>query len=397
MKVLTFLIIILFSHLQGNPMVQKFTNARILIDHQLVQGELWIAEGKIVPAQGRYDVAFDMQQRIIAPGYIDIQINGAFGCDFSRNPELIEDAARQLPAYGITSFCPTVISSAPERYRQAIPFLQPRCIQGGATILGIHLEGPYFAKKYAGAHNPEFLQPATASPFEIYGSLQGVRLVTLAPELPGALELVKSLKGLGILVSAGHSAANGCDIQKGIAAGIGMATHLFNAMAPFHHRDSGIIGAALASSQLPYSIIVDGCHVTGDTVAMCWKCNKEGMILISDATEALGLPEGRYQLGTLDIDLVGDHIYLTGTKTLAGSNLRMDKAVRLLKKYTGCSTVEALEAASLKPAKLLGVYPAKGCLETACDADFVVLNDDLEIEACYIAGEQVFATTQAGF
>jgi N-acetylglucosamine-6-phosphate deacetylase len=157
-------------------------------------------------------------------------------------------------------------------------------------------------------------------------------------------------------------------------------------MPPFLHRQSGIIGAALISPQIPYSLIVDGVHINAETVVLCWKCNPEGLILISDATEALGLPEGRYKLGTNAIEVKGDAIYLVGTTTIAGSNLRLDKGVRLLHALTRCSKEEALEAASLKPAKLLELYPKKGSLSPGADADFVVLTEDLEVDATYVGG-----------
>lgn len=289
----------------------------------------------------------------------------------------------------MTAFLPTVISSSPERHQSVLPQLQPRTFgKEGATILGIHLEGPFFSPHYAGAHNAKFLIPIYEGAIEsIYGDLEGVRLVTLAPEIPGGTALIQEFKKRGICVSVGHSAATLEQMRAGIKAGIGLATHLFNSMAPYHHRSPAIVGAVLIDPLIPYSLILDGIHLCPESVLLCWHCNPKGLILISDATEALGLPEGHYKLGTLDIEVHGERVCLSGTSTIAGSNLNLSKAVRLLHSITKCSKAEALSAASARPAKLIQVYPQKGTLEVGADADFIILSDDLEVEATYLGGE----------
>lgn len=366
----------------------QFTNTRILLDHQIKPGELWVQDGKIIAPQLYADTEIDLKGKILAPGFIDLQINGGFGCDFSRNPEEISRVATQLLQYGVTSFLPTVICSSIEQYHAVLPKLQPRTFSNGATALGIHLEGPFFSPAHAGAHNPQFIQPSFAGSSEaIYGTLEGVTLVTLAPELPGIINLIQELRDRGIIVAAGHSAATSEEIQSAINVGLGFVTHLFNAMPPFHHRSPSIIGSALFSPSLPYSIIVDGIHLCPEAVQLCWSCNRAGLILISDATEALGLIDGAYKLGTLDIEVRQGQIYLTGTHTLAGSNLNLNAAVCNLHAITKCTLAEALEAASLKPAQLIQAWPAKGTLQIGADADLIVLTDDLQVEATYIAGK----------
>jgi N-acetylglucosamine-6-phosphate deacetylase len=172
-----------------------------------------------------------------------MQINGGFGCDFSRNPEEAEKVAKGIVQYGVTSFLPTLVSSSPAQYKQSLPLLQPKRYEKGAEILGIHLEGPFFAERYKGAHNPQLLISSINCPVEdVYGDLEGVKIVTLAPELSGAKELIHYLKAHQIIVSAGHSAATYEQMLEGIQAGVGLTTHLFN--APFsastigHHRRS---------------------------------------------------------------------------------------------------------------------------------------------------------------
>ncbi|MBS3904009.1 MAG: N-acetylglucosamine-6-phosphate deacetylase [Simkania sp.] len=374
-----------------NRLVKRFYNAYLLLDHKIQEGELWVSEGKIVPPQKEADIAIDVQGALLAPGFIDIQINGGFGCDFSRNPESIDLVAKRLPLYGVTAFLPTVISSSPDQYRQTLPLLQPRVYgNSGAAILGIHLEGPYFSTTYRGAHNPQYIRPVfdeTTSIDQLYGSLQGVKLVTLAPEIPGALHLIQYLKQHHILVSAGHSGASFDQMKAGIDAGVGLVTHLFNAMPSYHHRNQSIISSALISPSLPYSLIADGIHLSPETLSLCWRCNPDGLILVSDSSEALGLPNGNYRLGTMDIEVTDGKVYLAGTQTIAASTLSLDQAVRHLCSMTNCSVVQALEAASLKPAQLIHAYPSKGTLDVGADADFVILTPDLHVKASYIGGE----------
>jgi N-acetylglucosamine-6-phosphate deacetylase len=377
------------AELLKDSRVQRFINGLILINGQLKSGELWVANGKVIPPQQSADIEIDASGKIIAPGYIDIQINGGFGCDFSRNPEKIDRVAKELLQYGVTAFLPTIISSTPQQYRAVLPLLQPCTYgKGGAAVLGIHLEGPFFSPKYPGAHNPQFLYPSFKQPIEeVYGNLQGVKIVTLAPEIPGADNLIKTLRERGIYVAVGHSAASLEQMNSAIKAGACLATHLFNQMSPYHHRNPSIVGAALINPSLPYSLILDGVHLSPESVRLCWYCNPNGLILISDATEALGLPEGNYKLGTLDIEVQGDQVCLRGTQTIAGSNLNLSKAVRRLHSITQCSKAEALSAASLKPAQLIHAYPKKGTLEIGADADFIILSEELEVEATYVGGE----------
>jgi len=373
----------------SRSLIKRFTRARLLRGRQIEEGELWILEGKIIPPQNEADLTLDLKGALVAPGFIDLQINGAFGCDFSRNPERIEEAARRLTQYGVTAFLPTLVSTTPERYRALLPLLQPRTLPRTAAILGIHLEGPFLSHQYCGAHRKGALRGSleNTSLEEFYGSLEGVKLVTLAPELPGALETIKKLRQAKIRVAAGHSNASFLEMRKGIESGISLSTHLFNAMHPFHHRDAGLIGAALTDPNHAYTLIVDNVHLSPETTLLCWKCNPEGLILISDAIEALGVGDGIYSLGTETIH-VRQNVALVGdTGRIAGSVLSLDQAVRNFRAITHCSIPEALEAASLKPAKLLGLYPLKGSLEVGADADFVVLTDQLMVRATYIAGE----------
>jgi N-acetylglucosamine-6-phosphate deacetylase len=358
-------------------------------NHELIHDELWTANGKIIPQQEKADHEMDVKGLIIAPGYIDLQINGGFGIDFSVQPDRVKQVATLLPRYGVTSFLPTLISLKKEQYPFSISLLQPS--QGGAngaTILGIHLEGPFFNPVKNGAHHPDLMRDFNESSLEEYfGNLDGVIMVTLAPEIPGALSAIRYLKSRNIIVSAGHTNATYEEAIEGIQAGISVATHLFNAMTPFHHRAPGIVGAIFADNSIFYSMIADGFHLHSAILKLAWKTHPKGLFLVTDAIEALGLPKGIYHLGKLKIEVQNECAYLLGTQTIAGSVLSMDTAVRYFQKSTNCSLVEAIEVASLRPAQVLGIQESKGTLKEGADADFLILDDNLYVQACYIAGQ----------
>jgi N-acetylglucosamine-6-phosphate deacetylase len=179
-------------------------------------------------------------------------------------------------------------------------------------------------------------------------------------------------------------------IKKAIAAGLKAATHLFNAMAPLRHRSPGIIGEVLNSPGFYYSIIADGMHVDPQAVAIAWKCQPEGLFLISDGIAALGCPDGIYSLGGRQVEVSEKGAYVASTSVLAGSTVGMDQQLRNFIRFTSASLVDAVEAASLKPAKILGLYPQKGCLNPGSDADFVLLDGDLQVLASYVKGKEIY-------
>lgn len=382
------LMTLLFSSVQAvSHPVQRYYNCRVVLNHALDTGELWVAGGKIISPQSHADEEIDVKGEIIAPGYIDLQINGAFGVDFSHAPNLLKYAAQRLPQYGVTAFLPTVISSTSEQYASVLPHLQPRPGGAhGAEIIGIHLEGPFFNPSQHGAHDPLKIAPIITPLEAYYGSLKGVKMVTLAPEIPHALDAVKELVDKNIVVSGGHTLATYEETCAAIDAGMCMATHLFNAMTPFHHRQPGFSTAILTHEKVFFSVIADGHHVHPAALKQAWKCHPQGLVLITDAMEALGQPPGIYHLGDMTVEVGSTAAHILGTQTLAGSILSMDKAVRFLQTATDCTLVEALEAASLRPAQLLGIQSTKGTLNEGADADFIILDDQLHVQACYVAG-----------
>jgi N-acetylglucosamine-6-phosphate deacetylase len=382
----------------GRKKICRYYNARIVRNHELIESELWTANGKIIPPQDKADDEVNVQGFIIAPGYIDLQINGGFGVDFSTNADQVKYVARLLPQYGVTSFLPTLISLKKEQYSKLLPYLQPSLGGAqGATILGIHLEGPFFASSKYGAHDKSLIKPLNESIEDYYGDLIGVKIVTLAPEIPGALAAIHYLKGKNIIVSAGHTNATFEEATSAIDAGVSMATHLFNAMTPLNHRAPGIVGAVLTNDSIFYSIIADSIHLNPSIINLAWRANPNGLFLVTDAMEALGQPPGIYHLGKMDVEVRGRGAYILGTETIAGSILSMDEAVRYFRESTHCSLVEAIEAASLKPAQVMGIQDHKGNLNEGADADFIILDDHLNVYACYISGQLAWQKSASNF
>ena len=354
-----------------------FVNGQILRKHRLVNENLWIVNGKIAPAQEKADIRHDMAGLIIAPGYIDLQVNGGFGLDFSKDVNCGEVISKGLLKHGVTSFLATLVSSSPASYKKLLPYLQ-----NDSHVFGIHLEGPFLNPKQSGAHAKNCLQPLHLNSLkDIYGSFEKVKLVTLAPEIQGAYECIQQLKEKNIRVGAGHTNASYEEALECFKKGVGLVTHLFNAMTPMHHRLPGIALAALNTKGLYYSLILDGLHVHPAVVELAWKANPLGLVLISDSMSALGDKERKsFHLGEQEVEVKGSQAVLKGTDTLAGSILTLDQAVRNLREFTKCSIAYALEAATLKPAEVLGITHQKGTLNSGADADLIFLDEKLEVK-----------------
>ncbi|XP_075035559.1 N-acetylglucosamine-6-phosphate deacetylase isoform X2 [Mixophyes fleayi] len=269
----------------------------------------------------------------------------------------------------------------------------------GAAVLGVHLEGPYISCEKKGAHPEHCLRSYSQKGFSellyMYGTLDGVSIVTLAPEMGRSEEVIKELVQRGICVSLGHSVANLSQAEDAVNSGATFITHLFNAMLPFHHRDPGIVGL-LTSDRIPagrtvyYGMIADGIHTNPAALRIAHRAHPNGLVLVTDAIMAMGLGPGKHSLGQQEILIDGLNAYVAGTHTLAGSIATMSMCVKHFHEATGCTVEEALEAASLHPAQVLGQQHRKGTLDFGADADFVLLDDDLNVKATYIAGECVW-------
>ncbi len=340
------------------------------------------------PAQTR---VLDARGLLLVPGYIDLQLNGAFGHDFTADPTTIWPVSAALPQFGVTSYLPTVITSPLETIERARLQLhtRPPGFQG-AEPLGLHIEGPFLNPMKKGAHNPAYLRPPDEAGAASWSPENGVRLVTLAPELPGATALIEELASRGVVVSAGHSMATYEEALAGFAAGVRYGTHLFNAMPTLGHRSPGLAAALLVQPGIVVGLIPDGIHVHPAVVQMIWSLKgAQGTNLVSDAMGALGMPPGSYLLNDFEVH-VGEEACRLSDGTLAGSILPLDQALRNLIAITGCALPEALATVTTTPAALLGISAERGDINSGMIADMLLLTPDLEIATTIAAGEIVY-------
>ena len=328
----------------------------------------------------------DASGMIVTPGLIDVQCNGAGGVDFTGEPTAIAAAAEVLPAFGVTSFLPTVVTAPVGARRAAIDAMTAYDSAQGARPLGLHFEGPALCAECLGAHEPRHRRDPADLRSEIGEWATGaVALVTMAPELADAGAMIAELSAAGVVVSAGHTAMTFDDLATAKRLGLRGVTHLFNAMTPLAHRAPGAVGAVLADDDVVAGLICDGVHVDPVAVRAAWRALGPGRILlVSDASAPLGRPYGRFQLGRRE--LIHDE---TGVRTvdgtLAGSALPLDRAVRNLRDFTGCDWTDAVRAATATPADLLGRRDI-GRIETGARGDLVVFDDALRPRTVVIDG-----------
>lgn len=305
-------------------------------------------------------------------GLVDIQVNGAAGIDLTAEPDRLWEVAAALPAYGVVAFVPTVITSDPAARDQALATLAagPPSGWSGAEPLGLHFEGPMIAPTRKGAHPEHWLRPPSLDLVDGWSRESGVTMVTIAPELPGAIPVIERLVDRGIVVSVGHTAATTTEVAAAVEAGARMVTHLGNAMAPMLPREPGPVGAVLGGDALTAGVIVDGHHLDPLFVRVAWRAlGPERFVSVSDTTAALGLPDGPARLGDQDV-VVADGTVRLADGTLAGSAASLLDCLRLLIAQTGCTLDEAVATATTTPLALLGLPPREERIE---------LSDDLEL------------------
>ncbi|KAJ3067928.1 hypothetical protein HDU98_008884 [Podochytrium sp. JEL0797] len=385
--------------------ITKFTNCDVLRGGKIYKDEtLWVRGGQIVnPAAMFYSaehapdeiIDFKGKKTLIAPGFLDIQINGFFGYDFADTANIehsLDVVSKGLLKYGVTAFCPTLVSSPAAVYHSVLPKVAERRGKkpGHAEVLGAHIEGPFLAPAKKGAHDINTLLKAPNGYSDLvacYGpTLErndgSIAIITVAPELEGLhaciLELKKRSK---IVVSLGHTQARYKDAEAALACGASMVTHMFNAMEPFHHRDPGpvgLIGCSLQNSAVEkpyYGIITDGVHADPSSVRIAYVAHPEGCILVTDAIGAAGVEGETFTLGTMAVRRRSEvEVVIDGTDTLAGSVVTMPTCIKNLVRFTGCTLAQAINAATIAPAKSIGLEHRKGSLMPGSDADFVVLN-----------------------
>jgi N-acetylglucosamine-6-phosphate deacetylase len=304
-------------------------------------------------------------------GLVDIQVNGAAGFDLTHEPHRLWEVAAALPAYGVVAFVPTIITAGPATRQLALDTFAAGPPAGwvGAEPLGLHFEGPMIAPSRKGAHPEHWLRPPSLDLVDGWARETGVVLATVAPELPGALEVIERLVSRGIVVSIGHTAATTDEVAAAVEAGARYVTHLGNAMPPLQSRESGPVGAAFGGD-LVAGLIVDGHHLDPFFVRTAWRAlGPDRFVSVSDTTAALGLPDGPTRLGDQDVVVSGGTVRLADG-TLAGSAASLLECLRVLVAQTGCTVEEALATATTTPLALLGLPSREETIE---------LTDDLEL------------------
>ncbi len=376
-------------------------SATVYTSDGTIEGGAVLTDGGRIAAVGRVaDVAcpnealvVDASGLLLTPGFIDLQFNGGFGYDFTADPTAIWQVAESLPCYGVTAFLPTIITSPPAKVatgQQVVKEGRPAGFRG-TTPLGLHVEGPFLNPSKKGAHNPAYLRLPDLDDVRDWSPETGVRLVTLAPELPGALELVEVLSKRGVLVSAGHSMATFAEATAGFDAGIRYGTHLFNAMPPLEHRQPGLPGALLTDDRPVVGLIADGVHTHPAVVKLAWNTLGPARLnLVTDAMAALGMGPGTHLLGDYEV-FVDDTSCRLANGTLAGSILSLDEALRNLIRFGGCSLEEALPTVTTTPAQAIGIDHERGQIAPGFVADLVLLTPDLRVRGTIVEGELVYA------
>lgn len=335
-----------------------------------------LADGNVIDAAGL----------TVSPGFVDLQINGGFGVDLACEPLAMWDLGRRLPEHGVTAFLPTIITSPAPVADAALAAMTQRPEHYlGAEPLGIHFEGPMLSPQRPGAHPVEHLAEPHLDVIDKWSKNSGVAMVTLAPDLPGATEIIAELSRRGVTVAAGHTNATSTQTQEGRNAGVSVVTHLFNAMAPLSHRHPNLVGVAMADPTFVAGLIADGVHVDPLVVAAAWNAKgPEGIVLVTDAVAAMGQPPGTYQFAGSSVT-ADETSVRNGDGTLAGSVLTMDRAVRNLVSCTRCSPSQALASATSTPAGVIG-QTRRGRIEPDRLADIVLLDQNLEVQITLCGG-----------
>ena len=335
---------------------------------------------------------------ILAPAFLDIHIHGAAGHDvMEATPEALNTMGRFLASRGTGSFLATTVTAPLDATLRALSGLAklialPRK-DSEARPLGIHLEGPFLSHAKRGVHPPEYLLEPSISTFDkLFEAAEGhVRLITLAPELPGAAELAAHATKRGVRVSLGHSNATAAETRAAIATGATSATHTFNAMRPLDHREPGILGTVLTDDTVFAELICDGIHSTPEMAKLWWRAKgPERAILVTDAMSATGMPDGEYQLGGFTVQVAQGRA--TNNGVLAGSVLTLDRALVNCVAFTGAAVEKALRLLTANPATLIGAGDQAGSIAAGRPANMVVLSPNAKLLATFLNGVPVAAS-----
>lgn len=333
---------------------------------------------------------------IVVPGFIDEHIHGAGGADaMDGTVEALQTISEFLAREGTTGFLATTMTQSPENITNALKAVKKVREKGeykGTEVLGVHLEGPFISPKHVGAQPLEYVATPDAELFDKYNEASGnsIKIVTLAPEVEGGLGLVKHLSNIGVVASVGHTGGKYADVVNAVAAGATNVTHTYNAQTGLHHREAGVVGAAMLLDELNCEMICDTIHVSVPAIKLVIK-NKphDKYTLITDAMRAKGMPDGKSELGGQDVFVNNGEARLADG-TLAGSVLKMNVAVKNLVEKAGVPFTDAIDFATYNPAKNIGVLNERGTIEVGKRADLTVLSSDFEVLYTLVNGKIVY-------
>ncbi len=360
---------------------------------KIKNGVITVENGIIteVRKRGNEKISSDFSESIIVPGFVDVHTHGIAGVDvMDATVKSIDKMKKLLVNHGVTAFCPTLDAAPLDHIKNVLKMINVSK-KSNARSLGAHLEGPFLNPKKPGAMMAENLRKPNIDEFdELWNaSKKTVKLTTIAPEIPGAIELIKHASLLGITVSIGHSNATYKEALAGIKAGASHATHLFNAMRAYHHREPGILGAVLENPKVSVELIMDLVHVHLSTTRLVCKLKpKDKVIIVTDAIRATDMPDGVYK-NRYELHVKNGEVRLPDG-TLAGSNLTLDKALRNLVFKLGISLKDAVAMMTVNPAKDIKVDDEIGSIEVGKRADLVILDKKLNVMKTIVGGEIAF-------
>lgn len=390
--------IVVRAHRLYTPL-EEIHSPLVFIEDGLISAVSSQAHREIPHAATVVDFTTDFPDSVLAPGFLDIHIHGGAGIDVMlASPEHMPLLGKFLASHGVTGFFPTTVGASMEEIRAALERLADVIEAAGksnasnsigASPLGIHLEGPFLSHKRPGVHPLKNLLDPTPELFnQLWQAARGhIRMMTIAPELPGAMEVIAEAARRQVCVSIGHSDALMEISRAAVQAGARHATHTFNAMRPLDHREPGIIGEVLTNAQLTADIIADGIHVAPEIVKLFLQAKgPERSVLITDATAATGMPDGNYKLGPIEVQVQDGRCALASDSTkLAGSVLTMDRAVRNVGKFAGWSLQHAVRAATSNPAHAARI-PGHGEIVVGAEANFVLLSSEGQVRKTIVGG-----------